>query len=240
MTWNWQAALVFLAVWIAVSVVGKFLVFKVPAFAVMRAANDAADKQKLARKPYRAAIKRNNMAGLVTNAVFVVLVLPFCVGLESRPLWRHAVDMVAVLMIYDLLYYLMHRFLFHGRWLRRVHALHHQARTPTYIDALYVHPIETVMGLGLFLAMWPMWAIVTGGPLHAVSMALTMVVFTYLNQINHTWEHLPRMPYRVIDSIAALHAAHHVDMNRGNYATITLLYDWLFGTYEQPVRRATP
>ena len=29
-------------------------------------------------------------------------------------------------------------------------------------------------------------------------------------------------------------------MNRGNYATLTMLYDRLFGTYEQPVQRATP
>jgi len=240
MSWDGAAVLVFVAVWIGVSVVGRFLVFKVPAFAEMRAANRAADKVKLARKPYREAVKRNNKAGLVTNAVFVALVLPFCIQLDARPLWRHIADMVAMLMIYDLFYYLIHRFLFHGRLLRKVHALHHQARTPTYMDALYVHPVETVIGLGLFCAMFPLWAAVTGAPLHAVSMALTMVLYTYLNQINHTWEHLPRWPWRPIETIAALHAAHHVDMQRGNFSTITLLYDWVLGTYEKPVRRAAP
>jgi len=28
-------------------------------------------------------------------------------------------------------------------------------------------------------------------------------------------------------------------MNRGNYATLTMLYDWLFGTLESPVARQT-
>jgi sterol desaturase/sphingolipid hydroxylase (fatty acid hydroxylase superfamily) len=37
-----------------------------------------------------------------------------------------------------------------------------------------------------------------------------------------------------------MHAAHHVDMNRGNYATLTMLYDRLFGTLEAPVSRQTP
>jgi sterol desaturase/sphingolipid hydroxylase (fatty acid hydroxylase superfamily) len=29
-------------------------------------------------------------------------------------------------------------------------------------------------------------------------------------------------------------------MNRGNYATLTMLYDRLFGTLEAPVSRQTP
>jgi hypothetical protein len=29
-------------------------------------------------------------------------------------------------------------------------------------------------------------------------------------------------------------------MNRGNFATLTMLYDWLFGTLERPVHRESP
>jgi hypothetical protein len=28
-----------------------------------------------------------------------------------------------------------------------------------------------------------------------------------------------------------------VDMNSGNYATLTMFYDWIFGTLEKPVGR---
>jgi len=240
MTWDWKAGLVFVGVVVALSVLGKWAVFKVPAFAEMRAMNRAADKEKLARRAYREAVKRNNATGLVITVAFYLGAIPFCVDLAPRPLWRHAVDVVAVFMIYDLFYYLTHRFLFHGRWLRKVHALHHQARKPTFIDALYVHPVETAIGLLLFLLTIPLWAWLTGAPLHAVSMALTAVVFTYLNQLNHVWVDLPRFPYRTIDAITSLHAAHHVDMSRGNYATITLLYDWMFGTLEAPAHRSAP
>lgn len=37
-----------------------------------------------------------------------------------------------------------------------------------------------------------------------------------------------------------MHDAHHIDMHRSNYATITLLYDWFFRTVEQPVAQEEP
>jgi sterol desaturase/sphingolipid hydroxylase (fatty acid hydroxylase superfamily) len=37
-----------------------------------------------------------------------------------------------------------------------------------------------------------------------------------------------------------MHDAHHVDMHKGNCATITLLYDWLFRTLEKPVEQEVP
>ena len=168
--------------------------------------------------------------------------LPFCVSLESRPLWRHAVDVVLVLMVFDFFYYLTHRFLFHGKLLRKVHALHHQARTPTYIDALYVHPAGDVHRPGLlFLGTIPLIAAVDGrSPPVPFSMALATLIFTQWNTLNHCFVHLPYFPFKTIDRITSVHAAHHVDMNQGNFATLTMLYDWLFGTYEQPVSRATP
>lgn len=240
MSYDWPAALVFIAVLVAMTVVGKWLVFRVPAFRRMRELNRAADGKKLSRPRFREAVRVNNRAGLITNVVFYVAVLPWCIDLAPRPWWRHLVDIVAVLMLFDFLYYLTHRFLFHGRPLRRIHALHHQARTPTHIDALFVHPVETAIGLLLFLGSIPLVALVAGAPLHAVSMAVATLVFTQINTLNHTFVDLPYFPFKTIDTITSLHAAHHVDMNRGNYATLTMLYDRLFGTYEVPVSRSQP
>jgi sterol desaturase/sphingolipid hydroxylase (fatty acid hydroxylase superfamily) len=239
-SYDWMAALAFVGTLVALTVAGQFLVFQIPALRRMRELNREADRSKLSRQRYRDAVKANNRSGLLTNLVFYVAILPFCVNLEPRPLWRHVVDIVAVLMVFDLFYYLTHRFLFHGKALRRVHALHHQARTPTYIDALYVHPLETFIGLALFLGSIPLIAALGGGPLNAFSMAVATLIFTQLNTINHTYVNLPYFPFKTVDTITSLHAAHHVDMNRGNYATLTMLYDWLFGTLEQPVSRPTP
>jgi sterol desaturase/sphingolipid hydroxylase (fatty acid hydroxylase superfamily) len=194
----------------------------------------------LARTRFKEAVKINNKAGLITNLIFYVAILPLCVNFEPRPLWRYLVDIVAVLAVFDFFYYLTHRFIFHGKLLHKVHSLHHQARTPTYIDALYVHPLETIIGLSLFLLSIPLIALISGAPLNTFSMAIATLIFTQLNTINHTYVNLPYFPFKTIDYITSIHAAHHVDMNQGNYATLTMIYDWLFGTLEKPVSRPAP
>jgi sterol desaturase/sphingolipid hydroxylase (fatty acid hydroxylase superfamily) len=240
MSYDWQAAVVFFVSLVVLTGVGRFLVFKIPDLQRMRELNREEDRRKLSRKRFREAVAVNNRVGLLTNAVFFVTLLPLCVNLEPRPLWRHVVDIVAVLMVFDFFYYLTHRFLFHGKLLRKVHALHHQAHTPTYIDALYVHPLETFIGLVLFLGSIPLIAGLTGGAMNAFSMAIATLIFTQGNTLNHTFVDLPRFPFKTIDHITSIHAAHHVDMERGNYATLTMLYDWLLGTLEAPVSRSTP
>jgi len=239
-SYDWMAALAFISTLTVLTGVGKLLVFRVPALRRMQELNHAADERKLARGRFREAVESSNRAGLLTNAVFFATILPLSVSLSPRPLWRNGADVVAVLMIFDFFYYLTHRFLFHGRLLHKVHALHHQARTPTYVDALYVHPLETSIGLLLFLGSIPLVAFLNGGPLNAFAMAVATLIFTQLNTINHTFVDLPYFPFKTIDWITSIHAAHHVDMTRGNFATLTMLYDWLFGTLEAPVSRSTP
>ena len=205
----------------------------------MRELNQEQDRIKLTRKPFLEATEVSKRAGLITNGIFYIAILPFCLNLEPRPLWRHAVDIAAVLFVFDFFYYLTHRFLFYGNLLRKVHSLHHRALTPTYVDALYVHPLETTIGLGLFLGSIPLIAAFTG-TLHAASMAIATLIFTQINIINHVYVNLPYFPFKTLDYITSIHAAHHVSMKQGNYATLTMIYDWLFGTLEEPVSRPAP
>ena len=240
MNYDWIAAVVFLLVLSLLTTVGRRLLFLLPPLQRMRELNREVDRTKLSRKSFRDEIKVNSRAGLITNVIFYATILPLCVSLEPRPLWRHLFDIVAVLMVFDFFYYLTHRFVFHGRLLNKVHALHHQVREPTYVDALYVHPLETVIGLGLFLGSIPLVAALSGAPLSAFSMAIATLIFTQVNTINHTYVNLPYFPYKTLDYITSIHAAHHVDMKQGNFATLTMLYDWLFGTLEQPESRSAP
>jgi sterol desaturase/sphingolipid hydroxylase (fatty acid hydroxylase superfamily) len=144
------------------------------------------------------------------------------------------------LIVFDFLYYLTHRFVFHGKLMRREHSLHHQAHTPTHIDALYVHPLETTVGLLLFLGSIPIVGLATGGPLNAFSMAIATLIFTQTATINHAFIDLPYFPFKRLDHRTSVHAAHHVDMSSGNYAQITTIFDRMFGTFEQPVSRSEP
>jgi sterol desaturase/sphingolipid hydroxylase (fatty acid hydroxylase superfamily) len=155
--------------------------------------------------------------------------------------WVFLLEIVGILLIFDFMYYLTHRFLFHGDPLRKVHALHHQARKPTFIDSLYVHPLETFIGLSLFLLSIPIVGLIEGTPVNTFSAAIATLIFTQLNTLNHVYTQLPRdrWLFRTVDYITGVHAAHHVDMSHGNYATLTMFYDKLFGTFEEPVHRET-
>ena len=149
--YNWLGSLLSLLAIILFTKAGKYLAFRVPALAEAKQANRVEDKKKLAKEKYPPMVKANQKVGFYLNITFFLLVLPFCVTLAPQPWWQVLLDIVVVLMVYDFFYYLMHRFLFHGQGrMRQVHAIHHQARQPTYIDAHYVHPLETFMGLGLF------------------------------------------------------------------------------------------
>lgn len=230
--YHWQEALLTLLAIIALTKVGKFIVFKVPALAAMRNVNLEEDNAKIAQAKYPPVIKASQRVGLAVNIGFFVLILPWVVTLEAQPVWTMLLHGVAILMIYDFFYYLCHRFWFHGKGkMRQIHAVHHQARSPTHIDGFYVHPLETFIGLSLFLGLVGILGALLG-TLHVATVAVTYVVYVQLNTINHTRVTLPYFPFRTLSWITAKHHVHHENMHKGNYASITLLYDRLFGTLD--------
>ena len=230
--YNWLGSLLALAGIVAVSKVGKWLVFKVPALAQMREINLVKDKEKWAREKYPPVVRASQKVGLFCNVTLFVLILPFCVTLIVQPLWKIFLNIFVILMFYDFFYYLVHRFWFHGKGaMRQVHAVHHQARNPTYLDAHYVHPKETFIGLALYMASIAALAAIMG-PFHLATIIVTFVIYFQLNQINHTFVDLPYYPFKTLSWITAKHHVHHENMHKGNYASITLLYDKLFGTLD--------
>ncbi len=230
--YNLLAAAVALAGIVAISVIGKKLVFMVPALAEQREYNRAEDKKKWKKEKYPPMVRKSQKVGKWCNFTFFPLILPFCVTLAPQPWWKVLLDVFIILMFYDFFYYMTHRFLFHGNGpMRQVHAVHHQARTPTYIDAHYVHPVETFIGLALYMVSIVVLAAAMG-PFHVVTIVATFVIFFQINQINHTHVDLPYFPFKTLSWITAKHHVHHENMHKGNYATITLFYDKIFGTLD--------
>jgi sterol desaturase/sphingolipid hydroxylase (fatty acid hydroxylase superfamily) len=70
------------------------------------------------------------------------------------------------------------------------------------------------------------------GPFSAFSLAISTVVFTQVNIINHTYVDLPYFPFKTLDYMTTKHHKHHENMEMGNYATLTMAYDYLFGTLD--------
>ena len=147
---------------------------------------------------------------------------------EAASPWRMLLEGVGILITYDFAYYLGHRYLFH-QWelLKRVHAVHHTVRYPTAYDSLYMHPLENAIGLILL-----MLCTFLVGPVSVYSFAGVFVVYSSLNILNHAGLDLPFFPFRTLTALARKHDKHHVSMRSGNYASITPLFDLLFGTAE--------
>lgn len=229
-SYNWQATLALIATLAVLSILGKALVARIRAFDSMRDINRNQDREKRAKSKYPPVIKSTRMIGLYTNLAFFALIVPFIVTLENVSIGKVLLDLFAILMVYDFFYYLTHRFLFHGQgYFRQVHALHHQARNPTHIDAFYVHPLETFIGIALFMSSTALLGVFMG-PFHLATLAVAVLVFSNLNVINHCHIRMDRFPGKTLSWISVKHANHHKDMHQGNYATITLLYDKLFRT----------
>jgi sterol desaturase/sphingolipid hydroxylase (fatty acid hydroxylase superfamily) len=145
---------------------------------------------------------------------------------EVRPAWRMAAEIAGILLMYDLGYYLLHRFAFHT-WSvgSRIHAVHHRIRTPYARDSLYIHPAETIAGVGLLLLCT--WAV---GPISVWSFGGVFLIYSLLNIFIHSAFHLPFFPFRWLSALPAHHDAHHTSMKGGYYASITPIWDLVFRT----------
>jgi sterol desaturase/sphingolipid hydroxylase (fatty acid hydroxylase superfamily) len=197
-----------------------------PRFARYRISDDphrAIDDMTLYKTAAKSAVFS---ASLIFAAAFALQSFLFYRGPVS--VWRVALEAVTVILIYDFLYYFMHRYLLHEwRTLRGAHAVHHAAQNPRVIDALLLHPLETFLGLAsLFVSI-----LMVGG-IHLYTFAPIFAAYTTLNVFNHAGVALPWFPFKTIGILAIKHDRHHHSMLSGNYASITPLPDYVFGTLE--------
>lgn len=192
--------------------------------------------RKMEKPNYAANQAWNRKWGLVFWLAIFGGILPFCLTLDSQPWWRFPRDIFVILMVYDFFYYLVHRYLFHdsgflGGPLLWVHAVHHRQHNPCRADSSFIHPIEVAMGLGLYAACifgLSLWL----GAFHVGTIVVTWIAFSEINLHNHDLWKADRFPFRYLNTMSVMHHHHHATFSGGNFATISLLYDWMFGTLD--------
>ena len=196
----------------------------------------SAQQYLISDDPHRSVSNRElNYRVALNITVSVTLIFSVMFGLgeylyydHSIPAWRYGLEAMTVILIYDFAYYFMHRYPFH-EWkiLRGVHSVHHAARNPRFIDSLLLHPVETVLGLGLFFG-----SVALVGGVHIYTLAALFTTYTALMILNHAGVDYPRFPFKTLGILAAKHDRHHHSMLSGNYAAVTPLPDIIFGTVE--------
>jgi sterol desaturase/sphingolipid hydroxylase (fatty acid hydroxylase superfamily) len=191
---------------------------------------------RIKEDPKRKVVGLRLYARVLANMVLSgVLVIAMSLGGErllvhagADPWWRVAWHTGAILLVYDLLYYFLHRFAFHQwSWLKKVHTVHHLVRHPTAFDSLYLHPVETALGLVLLFS-----CIALFGPVSLFAFFLVITAHSLVNVIVHSGLDVPLFGLRFAGYLARKHDLHHTSMRGGNFASITPFWDKLFGTAE--------
>lgn len=146
-------------------------------------------------------------------------------------------SVIATIMIYGLVWYGLHRYVLHGRYLyknpitapvwKRIHFDHHG--DPNDLGVLFGALYTTLPTIAI--ATVPIgWLI--GGPGGAASAFACGLVVTCMYEFCHCIQHLrftPKQPW--LKRIKRLHMAHHFHNEQGNYGITNFLWDKLFGTY---------
>jgi sterol desaturase/sphingolipid hydroxylase (fatty acid hydroxylase superfamily) len=152
--------------------------------------------------------------------------------------------------IYPLVWYMLHRWVLHSRWMfkmpllastwKRIHYDHHQ--DPNHLEVLFgaLHttlPTISAATLPIGYAIGIQW-----GPEYGIGGAMaafaTGLITTCFYEFVHCIQHLAYKPKRsFLQEMKKRHMAHHFHDENGNYGITTFLWDRLFGTfYDRPER----
>lgn len=158
--------------------------------------------------------------------------------------WSLAAAAFAALLIYPVVWYCLHRWVLHSRWMyksrlmagiwKRIHYDHHM--DPNHLAVLFGALHTTLPTIALATA--PVgWAI--GGKGAAAAAFSAGLFATCVYEFIHCVEHLPYKPKNpALARMKALHLSHHFHDETGNFGITNFGCDRLLGTLYD--RRARP
>ncbi|WP_339674314.1 sterol desaturase family protein [uncultured Zhongshania sp.] len=134
-------------------------------------------------------------------------------------------EVLASLMLYDFMYYFLHRGMHYPKVMKYVHGVHHYVRFPTSVESTYLHPLENILGVSLLFI-----AVVILGPISTTAFAIMFFIYTSVNIIVHSNLVFPHPALRLLNFWAIKHDIHHGKHLNANYASIFPFWDQMFGT----------
>jgi sterol desaturase/sphingolipid hydroxylase (fatty acid hydroxylase superfamily) len=132
---------------------------------------------------------------------------------------------LVILLVYDFAYYWLHRVMHIKRLMPLVHGVHHKVLNPTAMESFYLHPLEMFAGLALLMVCT--WLV---GPVHAYAFAAVFFIHSSLNIVVHSGLSSGHWLLAPVDHLTRKHHVHHMENAQKNYASLTPLWDMLFGT----------
>ncbi len=184
-------------------------------------------------KSYQIPRLRKHLNTTLNNVMSLLMFISFLYFLGDDYLysgWPGAAhvfgESLAVLLLYDFLYYFYHRGMHHPKILKYVHRVHHLVRFPTANESIFLHPLEAVGALCLLG-----FSIVLFGPISSTSFLIVFFVYSTVNIVVHSNLVIPHPAFRLTNFWARSHDIHH-DKLKYNYSSIFPFWDQAFGTFK--------
>ena len=152
------------------------------------------------------------------------------------------ISVLAVIAVYPLVWYLLHRYVLHGKYLfrsrftakiwKRIHFDHH--RDPHDLKVLFGALYTTLPTI--FIVTVPVGALISGVTGASAAFATGLLV-TCFYEFCHCIQHLKYTPkWRFLQKIKKLHLQHHFHDEHHNFGITSFLPDLIFGTYNKDAR----
>lgn len=169
----------------------------------------------------------NGMLCLAYYLAFIFLFRDQLIHSGPVSAWAVVLQIVGVLLVFELLYYGMHRWLHRPAMFRWVHGTHHKVRYPEALDGMYINPAEALAALTLLFVSMYLFA-----PLSVVSFLVIALIHAWANIANHTSLVFPHPALGWLNSWVIRHDHHHWKDQDKNFSSILPVWDLLFGTYK--------
>ncbi len=145
---------------------------------------------------------------------------------EGKTLWVLFIEIIAIILVMDLLMYIFHYLVHHPFIYKVLHRKHHEHVSTNYLSLFVLHPLET-LGFGLmmlFVFMWYDFSI------------FSITIYLFVNLIWGTIGHLnreffPKWSEKLFLGTTKFHNQHHLNEQR-NFGFYTSIWDRLFSTYK--------
>lgn len=162
----------------------------------------------------------------------VVFLLWRALIVHDLPALKVAAMAVPGLIIWTLMEYLLHRFVFHlsatstiGKWLVYLfHGVHHE--TPADKSRLVMPPAGAVI---IMAFLWVLFSSLIPAPWAEPFCAFFIVGYLIYDYLHYATHHF-RMRHPILNALKRRHMLHHYSAKKEKYGVSSPLWDWVFGT----------
>lgn len=173
---------------------------------------------------------------IIAYVLLSVIAIGFYVA-DPAPLLPTLATVALSALVYPLVWYVLHRWVLHSRWMfkvpvlaatwKRIHYDHHQ--DPNHLEVLFGALHTTLPTIALATA--PI-GYALGGVGGACIAFATGLLTTCFYEFCHCIQHLAYKPKsKKLAEMKKRHMAHHFHDENGNYGITTFFWDKLFGTF---------